>query len=205
MNKPSFETKIHIQRLIDAFASSDKIERVIVKKGNSYMISNNIVCVQEGVFSVYMSYGNRLLTYFEECAIFGLANFFTTPTDFYIKPDQTSMVLTLETNEALRIVKERNLYESVNYVQAHNMTLFIKMYEKTISPNNYTFIRTLLMDLNQSSDAIKNSVTVASYIIKRSGLSRSYVMLVLSELKKGGYIIMEDGKLISITSLPVKF
>ncbi|WP_407656558.1 helix-turn-helix domain-containing protein [Limnobaculum zhutongyuii] len=66
-------------------------------------------------------------------------------------------------------------------------------------------IRTLLMDLNQTGDMIKTSVTVASYIIKRSDSSRSYVMLVLSELRKGSYIYREDGKLTRIISLPEKF
>ncbi|MCS2160052.1 Crp/Fnr family transcriptional regulator [Enterobacteriaceae bacterium RIT691] len=39
---------------------------------------------------------------------------------------------------------------------------------------------------------------VASFIIKRTSLSRSYVFRVLAELKKGGYITIKKGKLISI-------
>ena len=79
------------------------------------------------------------------------------------------------------------------------------MYERTITSSNYAFIRALLIDLDQSNDAVKESITVASYIIKRSGLSRSYVMLVLSELRKGSYIHMENGKLTGINSLPERF
>ncbi|MCS2169596.1 helix-turn-helix domain-containing protein [Scandinavium sp. TWS1a] len=47
---------------------------------------------------------------------------------------------------------------------------------------------------------------IAAFIIKRTGLSKSYVFEVLSELKKGGYIKMSKGKLFSINKkLPLKF
>ncbi|AWH88260.1 helix-turn-helix domain-containing protein [Limnobaculum parvum] len=198
--------KMHFQLLINAFAESDKFEKITIKKGSKFLITDNICCIQEGVFSIYMNQEDRLLTYAEGYAIFGLVNTYTPPTlRLYIKPTQTSTIYNLPAEEGLKIIREKNLYESVSHVQAYNMTKFFHMFEKTITPNNYAFIRTLLMDLNQNSDAVKASVTVASYIIKRSGLSRSYVMLVLSELRKGGYINMEDGKLTSITSLPERF
>lgn len=39
---------------------------------------------------------------------------------------------------------------------------------------------------------------IASFIIRRTNLSRSYVFRVLSELKEGEYITVKKGKLISI-------
>ncbi|MBK5143080.1 helix-turn-helix domain-containing protein [Budviciaceae bacterium BWR-B9] len=196
---------IHLQRLIDAFARSDKIKKVTVARGNTYIMSDEICCIRKGIFSVYMNQGERLLSYGEGQAIIGLTNFYSEPVHFYIKPGQTSTLFTLTTEEARQIIKTENLSQSIGYILANNTNAFFQMYEKVISPNNYTFIRLMLMDLDQATDAIKASVTVASYIIKRSGLSRSYVMLVLSELRKGGYINMNDGKLTSITSLPERF
>ncbi|MCD1125449.1 helix-turn-helix domain-containing protein [Jinshanibacter sp. LJY008] len=197
--------KIHLQRLMDAFTRSDKIKAIAVPKGNSYLTTDEVCCIQKGVFSVYMNQGERLLAYYEGQAIIGLTNFYSEPVQFYIKPGKTCTISTLPTEEARKIIKEKDLYQSIGYVLANNTTAFFHMYEKVISPNNYTFIRLLIMDLNRASDAIKDSITVAAYIIKRSGLSRSYVMMVLSELRKGGYITMDDGKLISITSLPERF
>lgn len=46
---------------------------------------------------------------------------------------------------------------------------------------------------------------MASIIIKLTVLSRSHVMRILSELKKGGYIETKEGKLISVSDLPEKF
>ncbi|WP_140920322.1 helix-turn-helix domain-containing protein [Limnobaculum xujianqingii] len=195
----------HLQLVMDAFIKSDKTQKVTIPKGNKYLITDDVYCVQKGFFSIYMHEGERLLAYYEGQAIFGLTNYYTNPIYFYIKPSQTSTIYTLTTEEAQRVIAEQNLYQSINYILANNMTKFYRMYEKTITPNNYAFIRLLLQELNLASDEVKASVTVASYIIKRSGLSRSYVMLVLSELRKGDYIHMEDGKLRGITSLPERF
>ncbi|MBK5071724.1 helix-turn-helix domain-containing protein [Budviciaceae bacterium CWB-B4] len=195
----------HLQLVMDAFINSNKAQKVTIPKNNKYLITDNIYCIQKGYFSIYMKHGERLMAYYEGQAIFGLTNYYTDPIYFYIKPSRTCTVYTVTTEEAQRIIAEENLYQSINYVLATNMARFFRIYEKTIGPNNYTFIRLLLQELNQASDEIKSSVTVASYIIKRSGLSRSYVMLVLSELRKGDYITMKNGKLTGITSLPERF
>ncbi|MBK5071725.1 helix-turn-helix domain-containing protein [Budviciaceae bacterium CWB-B4] len=205
MNKPSDEFKTHIKILLDAFLKSDSIEEITIKKGNKYPIVARIFCIQKGVFSVYMNREDRLLSYVEGPAILGLAYLYTPTANHYMKANETSTILTLPTREAHKIIKEENLYESFICIQSHNVALIFEMYERTITSSNYAFIRALLIDLDQNSNAVKESVTVASYIIKRSGLSRSYVMLVLSELRKGDYIRMEDGKLTGITSLPERF
>lgn len=200
---PDYE--IHRQRLMDAFTQSDKIKKITVPKGSTYNLSDEICCIKQGIFSLYINQGDRLLGCYEGQVIIGLTNFYAELISFNIKPGQTCTLFTLSVEEARKIIKAENLSQSVGYILANNTNAFFQIYEKVISPNNYTFIRLMLMDLNQSTDAIKASVTVASYIIKRSGLSRSYVMLVLSELRKGGYIQMDDGKLTSITSLPDRF
>ncbi|WP_140920321.1 helix-turn-helix domain-containing protein [Limnobaculum xujianqingii] len=205
MYTPSSEFNTHIQVLLEAFLKSDKIEEVTIKKGSKYPITDRVFCIQKGVFPVYMNREDRLLSYAEGPTIFGLAYLYTPTIDHYIKTNKTSTILTLSIEEARRIIKEENLYESFICIQSHNVGLLFEMYERTITSSNYAFIRALLIDLDQSSNAVKESVTVASYIIKRSGLSRSYVMLVLSELRKGDYIHMEDGKLTGITSLPERF
>ncbi|MCD1125451.1 helix-turn-helix domain-containing protein [Jinshanibacter sp. LJY008] len=204
LNIPT-DLKMHFELLTDAFTQSDKVKKLTVKKCSKHYISNNICCFQGGLFPIYMNKEDRLLAYAEGLTILGLTNFHTNTVDIYIKPAQTSIIFTLSAEEAKKIIKEKNLYESIIYVLSNNIVEFFHTFEKTITSNNYSFIRILLMDLNQTSDAVKTSVTVASYIMKRSGLSRSYVMMVLSELRKGDYITMEDGKLISINSLPEKF
>ncbi|MCD1125448.1 helix-turn-helix domain-containing protein [Jinshanibacter sp. LJY008] len=194
----------HRQWLMDTFIRSGKTQQLTIKKGKVYPMTDDIYCIQEGFFGIYMN-EERLLTFYEGPALLGLTNLYAPPTYFYIKPGQNITVNALTIEDARKVIAEKGLYESVNYVLANNMTEYYRVFAKTINPNNYAFIRLLLIELAQSSDEIKNSVTVASYIIKRSWLSRSYVMMVLSELRKGDYITMNNGKLMSITTLPERF
>ena len=53
-------------------------------------------------------------------------------------------------------------------------------------------------DLRQSNSAAK-------YILERTRLSRSTVMKMLSQLKQGGYIDIEDGVLKAVHRLPDKY
>ncbi|WP_416173619.1 helix-turn-helix domain-containing protein [Enterobacter kobei] len=48
-------------------------------------------------------------------------------------------------------------------------------------------------------------MTAERYIRNKTPLSRSGVMKILSSLKSGGYINIEQGKLISIGVLPKKY
>ncbi|CAM6830726.1 helix-turn-helix domain-containing protein [Klebsiella michiganensis] len=51
----------------------------------------------------------------------------------------------------------------------------------------------------------RHSVTAEKYIREKTRLSRSGVMRILAALKTGGFIEMEEGKLIKINKLPAKY
>ncbi|MFU0892663.1 helix-turn-helix domain-containing protein, partial [Kluyvera sichuanensis] len=52
---------------------------------------------------------------------------------------------------------------------------------------------------------IRSRMGVLSYIQQRTRISRSVIAEVLSALRKGEYIEMEKGKLVSITRLPTHY
>ena len=54
-------------------------------------------------------------------------------------------------------------------------------------------------------ESVRGSITAERYIRNKTPLSRSGVMKILSSLKSGGYINIEQGKLISIGVLPKKY
>ncbi|EFP3680709.1 Crp/Fnr family transcriptional regulator, partial [Salmonella enterica] len=58
----------------------------------------------------------------------------------------------------------------------------------------------------ENSYAIKERYTVVKYMQTFSRLSRSMILKILAQLKIGGFIEMENGKLIRINKkLPEKF
>lgn len=81
--------------------------------------------------------------------------------------------------------------------------------EKT-SEKSRTAYDSVVCMLRQYLKAKENDPTltegIASYVIKRTGLSKSYVFEILSELKCGGYISTSKGKLVAIhKKLPLAY
>ncbi|EKA2160415.1 helix-turn-helix domain-containing protein, partial [Salmonella enterica] len=51
----------------------------------------------------------------------------------------------------------------------------------------------------------RESIIVLNFIQRRTGISRSRTMKILSELKKGGYIHIDNGRLTALGKLPVAY
>jgi hypothetical protein len=54
----------------------------------------------------------------------------------------------------------------------------------------------------EEEEDYRRSVTAEKYIREKTQLSRSGVMRILADLKTGGFIEMEEGRLIKINKLP---
>lgn len=64
---------------------------------------------------------------------------------------------------------------------------------------SYSTIRAMIYRYGQKKDLnVLGGEMLSHFIMKRTNLSRSYVFKVISDLKKGGYITVKSGKLISI-------
>lgn len=79
-----------------------------------------------------------------------------------------------------------------------NMGLLQILYERNAS-SGYSTIRAMLERylFRVESDRAYHE-GIASFILKRTTFSKSYVFKILSSLKEGGYITVKNGKLISI-------
>ncbi|MBE0398486.1 helix-turn-helix domain-containing protein [Citrobacter amalonaticus] len=59
--------------------------------------------------------------------------------------------------------------------------------------------------MNQVHVRKRVGIVTSTFIIDRTGLSRSRVMYILKQLKAGGYIKIIKGVLLEVNSLPKKF
>ncbi len=82
--------------------------------------------------------------------------------------------------------------------------LFIQN-EMVAAPTTYDVLCYQLQALAKESDNIRQQIAAYQYILDRTHLSRSSVMKMLAALKKGGYIELEQGKLMAINHLPARF
>ncbi len=71
--------------------------------------------------------------------------------------------------------------------------------------NSYDQIRATLMTMIEWDEELRSRIGVMNYIHQRTRVSRSVVAEVLAALRKGNYIEMNKGKLISINRLPSEY
>jgi len=68
--------------------------------------------------------------------------------------------------------------------------------------NSYVMIKQCIKELYTLPQNVREEVNLTSYIIKRTSLSRSGVMRIVSDLCIGKYIEIRNGKLRKIRHLP---
>lgn len=93
------------------------------------------------------------------------------------------------------------------YLMTQLTVALVHIYYERNKESRYATIREMIIRYQNQKDLgeIKRE-GLASFILRRTGLSRSYVFQVLNALKVGGYISMKSGKLISINkSIPMAF
>ncbi|NUU67711.1 helix-turn-helix domain-containing protein [Enterobacteriaceae bacterium BIT-l23] len=74
-----------------------------------------------------------------------------------------------------------------------------------IGSNSYGQIRATLLDMANWDEVLRSQIGVMAYIQRRTRISRSVIADVLAALRKGNYINMKQGKLVSISHLPVEY
>ncbi|MFO6296576.1 winged helix-turn-helix transcriptional regulator [Rahnella selenatireducens] len=76
------------------------------------------------------------------------------------------------------------------------------MLSKLILPTVYDLVRTQLYELMDKNEDIRESISAEKYIRSKTCVSRSAVMRILSDLRTGGYIVIENGVLKTINNIP---
>jgi CRP-like cAMP-binding protein len=74
-----------------------------------------------------------------------------------------------------------------------------------LNKSSYILIKTLLLEMSQEPEKILKNVSVEKYISERCHLGRSVIMKILSDLRKGGYIEINRGKLVKVIKLPERY
>lgn len=97
--------------------------------------------------------------------------------------------------------------ESLCKIMANMIAMLTHVYYERNNESRYATIRSMIYRYHariKSGSLEKESIV--SFILKRTRLSRSYIFQILAELKSGGYITMQRGKLISINRyIPDRF
>ena len=147
-----------------------------------------------------------LLLYTESAPfIFGFTMLNRDPYHVILCPSEDSVLKRLPLAQAMEIIRQESLWKALCNVMAHSLSRLFAHCTRISQPDIYSTIRYLLLELSQEVDELRKSESVVNYIQRRSFLSRSGISAALAELRRGSYIEMGNGKLISINQLPEKF
>ena len=118
-----------------------------------------------------------------------------------------SMVYSVTVDKFIEVIEENQLWPDVINIM---LTVVNALAVRTAAcglHSAYDIIKSYLIYMeSETTCSIKSRYTVVKYIQTFSRLSRSIILKILAELKAGGFIEMERGKLISIKrNLPDRF
>ncbi|RSB61806.1 Crp/Fnr family transcriptional regulator [Atlantibacter subterranea] len=114
-------------------------------------------------------------------------------------------IATIPFEQVMALVEQKQLWDLVAKHMLHITNKLFIYNEILTAPTTYDLICYQLISLLQEPESTRNSTAAYQYILDRTRLSRSSVMKMLAELKKGGYIQLEQGKLVAIHYLPPGF
>lgn len=167
-------------------------------------VDNDVpVCylIASGSVSVHRNADNLMIYRISAPLVLGLGMI----RDVYIQTQEPCRLATLPLPQAHQLIQDNNLWE----LFARHMTMLSsKLYSHSkllTAPTSYETTRTLLIALMREPEALRANTSAERYIRDRTLLSRSGVMKILSALKAGGYIVIEEGRLREIKKLPLKY
>jgi len=117
------------------------------------------------------------------------------------------MVDSTNVDDFIKVIEEQHLWPDVIKVMLTIMNSLAARTTTSGLQSAYEIIKSNLLYMeSETTYMLKERYTVVKYMQTFSRLSRSIILKILSELKAGGFIEMNNGKLIRINrNLPEKF
>ncbi|HDT6543928.1 TPA: helix-turn-helix domain-containing protein [Kluyvera ascorbata] len=170
-----------------------------------------IVLVTTGCFSVsHAQVDLHMATVFAPTVvglIDGYSLYYDVPArpQHYIRAETecTGWIIPLDT--FVEKCDEFNLWHDIARILAQRVMVMSARDSEMVGNDAYSKIRSLLMELWLYPEDIRRQIKVSSFIQRRTRISRSRIMDVLAELKKGHYIEVQSGVLVYMDKLPTAF
>lgn len=137
--------------------------------------------------------------------IFGLSSLSLADNRLILLPSRDAVVSVISLHKSLEIIAKKALWSSVAHLLIYISNRIYEHFTRMSQCSSYETVRTLLHELLEEPETVREATPVLHYIRSRCFLSRSGILKIMSELRTGGYIDLNEGKLVKIHSLPKKF
>lgn len=160
----------------------------------------------EGSIVLHREMDDLLMELVSAPTLIGLANIFhTTQIKYRIITKTECQGFTLPANIAFEVIEKNKLWQPACHWATYLLRNFEHRDARFIGTTAYSQIRTTLLTMDSWSSDLRARTGVINFVQKKTKISRSVIAEVLSALRKGNYIEMDKGKLISISRLPVSY
>jgi CRP-like cAMP-binding protein len=161
--------------------------------------------IRKGLFMVHHNADEVILSSLPIPSIIGVGGIISQDSLIFIQSQTESEVAILTAPEVQQLIEQLDLWELLaKHVLKMTNRLFVTS-SLLSAPNAYEILRHQLLELIKEPPEIRETMTAAYYIQKKTRLSRSAIMKFLAQLKKGGYVTLENGILKEINRLPLKY
>ncbi|HCM3123872.1 winged helix-turn-helix transcriptional regulator [Klebsiella aerogenes] len=187
----------------------------IVQPGEEFSLyteqSTRIVLLESGIFSICRSdRGLNVLSVFAP-SLAGLIDSYGVTYDVPTRPEHFLIAETecrgraVSLADFIKVTDECNLWHDVARFLAYRLMVMNVRDRELVGVDSYLKVRALLIEIAAYNDEYRQSINVLNFIQRRTGISRSRTMKLLSELRKGGYINIDGGRLLGIKKLPLAY
>lgn len=191
-------------------------EKRMIHRGDSFLLGEDstnagILLLDKGLLTHCQMPSDTFMQTFSPPSLMGVIdgykNFYDVPSSyrnyFYAETDVTIFYVPLEV--FVRIMDKENLWHDISRLLAHRLLALSLKFQINTQSDAYEIIRTLIIELWNYPEEYRRQIKLPHFIQRRSGVSRSRIMKILMDLKTGGYIETEHGKLTSLHKLPMSY
>lgn len=125
--------------------------------------------------------------------------------EHYILAETRCLGRVVSLTDFTEVINEQSLWHDVTHILAHRLMFMSARSKEMIGVDSYIKVRALLIEIWAYPEAYRSQINVLNFVQRRTALSRSRILKILSELKKGGYIDIEIGKLQALNKLPLAY
>ena len=200
-----------IQAMISSLSPHGEIRTLT--KNKTYRINEEadgegVIIILDGIATVTNTESGHYLYTTYPPSILGFIHSYSL---YYNLPNMTRHSILAETDvnyifislqKFVDVMDETNGWHDVARILAHRLMLASSKDVEFIDGNAYKMMRSLIQEVWLYPEEYRAQINLPNFIKKRTGLSRTRIMTILTDLKEGGYITVENGKLISVIKLP---
>ncbi|TNV20701.1 hypothetical protein FH968_09655 [Buttiauxella sp. B2] len=183
-------------------------EHIFHPRDEIYAVQENeksLYLFNDGHFTFLRASDGLVLSSGQGGMIYGIAECLRPRGGWYLKVGEPCMAQVVKAEEAFEVFTKQQLWEPVASLLAWYLQIYSLRDEHLFGVTAYVMIRNKLLELHSQPPGIRSGINVADYIQERTQLSRSTIMAILGELRRGNYVEIKRGKLVDIKYLPKEY